>query len=496
MKLPTLRILFVAFLAIPFLSALWNVLQWAAVVSVQNSPNDYSDAVIITSNIYNLYPSLAKIPYHLDYYTPGIYYAVALLAKLPWNIFQEGEALGSIASLGIAVMVYLISRRLCGSVGAASAAALSYLASLPVLKAGSFIDPEGVSLVFGLLALYLAMNDTKKSYLVSGLLFGLALLFKQDSVIVLASLCVYLVAHRKFRPLAWVLAPVAVTTLPVLGALDYLSQGRLFLEVVLLPLWTPHSGNGPVVKDLPMFEMLGILLALASVEAAVLIVRRRVDLISIAFAISWPVSLWDASKIGASWEYLFLPMALTCILTAPYYAKVVEFLRSPRAPRLTMKIALVALMGVLILGQSTAFSSRAVLSSGVPTFGLHDELVLSEAPAINYLEGGPQVFEPSTFWVLQIHGVWNDSALVRMVEDRSFAAVVILTGNSRYCWYPSLLSAIENNYVMAGQSQGYYLLVPGNPTPHHHFDEACSAFNYAGITGSGGTGVGKAGSTA
>ena len=147
-------------------------------------------------------------PYSLAYNMkfPGVYYAYALIlacfGQTPWGI-HVGLLVVNVATI---VLIFVIARRLMGHVGAAAAALTFAVLSLDRWLNGVFAHATHFVILAALCGLWLLLRAPesrrpRRTIFVAGVMFGLAVLMKQQAVFFVAFAAIAVLVRQTWRGL-------------------------------------------------------------------------------------------------------------------------------------------------------------------------------------------------------------------------------------------------------------------------------------------------------
>ncbi len=126
-------------------------------------------------------------------YAPGIFF-VYYLSSFANNLLLLSAKLASLlASIFSVILIYKITKSLFSrKIAVISSVFSSILLGLPLIDA-NIANPENFTLLFTLLGIFLTLKKTKKKYFLSGLSFGISILFAKSSIFDFLVIITYLI---------------------------------------------------------------------------------------------------------------------------------------------------------------------------------------------------------------------------------------------------------------------------------------------------------------
>ncbi|MCL4365106.1 MAG: hypothetical protein M1569_01230 [Candidatus Marsarchaeota archaeon] len=456
-----LAVLFFLFLVL----AIGNLLSMLNVLNLQYSI-DYSEGVIVLTKLHYLYKSFDSYPYLITYYPPLYYLFVAALrsAYSAGSIYFYTRFIGLASVLGSALMMYLITRKILKGKSLLSLfAPVLFLSSLIVPYLGMMPDPSATALFFDLLGLFLIIDyKGMRQVVFASVALLVAFFIKQDAILFAVAVAIYLLLNGKRRDLALFGGIFVAASLIVVIWLNLVSSGRYVVSVFILPFITPFEWAN-LASTLLSLLFFTPFIPLAFF-AWTWISRNIRSPVSIAAACNIMLIV-SSGKAEATPIYLFAPLSLYIIAAASGLGSLFigrETVGKYSALSYTLTLAItysLAYMLTLAWPASISYNLGAYeVGSSLRALGGN---ILTENPAVNVAAGKSLLFEPSEFWAMQEHGLWNDSHIVHGIENRSFAAIVVPeNGMGRFGYYPNIVNAIDSNYHINNTGYDWDVYVP------------------------------------
>jgi 4-amino-4-deoxy-L-arabinose transferase-like glycosyltransferase len=189
---------------------------------------DHVHRVVSGQQIY-VAPSLDFVP---TMYTPGYYYAAALVAAVSGDGFVAPRLVSFLASLAVLWLIVAVVRKETGNLGAATLAACLFAATFRAT--GGWFDlarPDSLFLALLLASLYrLRFATSSRDFAAAGLLLAVSALTKQTALLLGAPLIVYAYVASRRGVVAFTAACAGVL-LAVGGVLEWTSAGWFFRYV-------------------------------------------------------------------------------------------------------------------------------------------------------------------------------------------------------------------------------------------------------------------------
>jgi len=134
-----------------------------------------------------------------DHHSPGLPFLCALAFSILGETFQTGRLLTAIFQLGITLLVFLISKKMFGP-GIGLSASLAYALSEPIYGGLWMVTEPFYSFFLAASVLALSGGRGAPNILLSGLLIGIAILFKQSAIWALPAFALYLIFEKRPIP--------------------------------------------------------------------------------------------------------------------------------------------------------------------------------------------------------------------------------------------------------------------------------------------------------
>jgi 4-amino-4-deoxy-L-arabinose transferase-like glycosyltransferase len=301
-------------------------------------------------------PSIDFVPMM---YTPLYYYAAAPLAWATGEIMLAMRLVSLIASLAAFTAVYLIGRGRMLSPGWAFTAVGLFAASYGVI--GYWFDVARVDMFFVallLLAIYAATVRARHDQLAgvaAGLLLALAFAAKQQALLTLPFLVLYLILERRWRKALVMAASAGTVVLGYVAAATLLSDGWFWFYTVRVPAAAPASPAlawdvmrlGVGTRALPALALVAL-----GVTVGLWGDRTRAQWVRVATLALLVLALLVASvlSLAKQWGYVngLIPAAAGLALAAAEAAWLID---QARLARRWLQIALPGLAAGLLLWQ-------------------------------------------------------------------------------------------------------------------------------------------------
>ncbi|MGC8586932.1 MAG: hypothetical protein ACP5K9_01425 [Candidatus Micrarchaeia archaeon] len=432
---------------------------------------NYSDPLILaTSGI--LYKSISTYPYILTYYTPLSYLLVRAFAMLApqfvsTNPYFYMKILDIFAVAAVSVLIFAITNNLSSKKYAALATAF-FLSSTLLLQYGTSFSPIFLELAFDLLAVYLMIKPGGKKVAYAAVSLFIAFMFRQSAIVIFAALLIYLLIERRFKLALGFSAIFLVSSAVAVFSINALTGGRFILEVIELPLITPALFK---IFLLNLFDFIKSTYSAAFALLALgwfFLFKKRNSLISVLLVVTG-ISTLSSAKYGATIVY-FTPFLAFLGIAAALGASEISHSKAKGTQMLNPRVAMsytVAMFLLLLAFNSAYYKTLYIYNGTVPSadkigFMLRNVSgpILAEDPEVYVAAGKPILFEPSVFWVLQAHGMWNDSRIVSSVDNCSFGAIVFPEGYDRFLAYPRIINATIAHYEQSYSKYGWIVMEP------------------------------------
>ena len=410
-------------------------------------------------------------PYLVSNFAPLYPWIVSFPVRW-WGVsFAWGRWLSVIATLGTAVLVGVIVRRLGRSLVAGGLAALLFLSSKFVYDWSGLHRIDALALFFTTTGLAFLVRSRRVG--MPGVAFALAILTRQTMVIAPLAAILWLARDRKSDAVRLALLSFVPPALVFLG-LNLVTGGQ-FLTHTLRYNLQPYSWAlvGTFASHWvwyhPGFLGAGLLFLMSRTPA------RSQDLPTIYFGLAM-LGFFLCGRVGAASNYMF---ELVVAFSVAIGCLVAEALRaSERGPRL----AVLSLLIVQPFAAHLSFRSPDV----PPTPNAQDanrgaELarlvrsvegeVLAEDNGYLLLSGKRIVFEPYIFTQLADSGIWDPTSVRRDIGLARFGLIVLgfdVESMRSVRWEKGIAAAIARRYRLLKRIAG-----PGGsdhePSPYENY---------------------------
>lgn len=424
---------------------------------------DYSEGIYAFSafsSLGDLYGTPSAAPYTLTYYPP-LYYLINSFRSVVTTSdpYLYLRFMTLISLLADSVLIYLISKNLAGAERGYSALAAILFLSIAYLTPALFSNPTVFELTFDLLALLLVGMKDRHAYL-SALSLSVAFFFKQSALVMFVAILLYLVVSRERRPLIQFAGTFATVVLSVSIFLNFVTGGNFVFQTLLLPLITPELWQNAIASwTMAAYFTLIIPILFA---ATIGLRSKRLPLIAIAL-VAEALSTLSIMKAGSSMVYLIPMVAVACIASSIG----MERIFSEKSSSLPYHLFFWLFIMFSLMEATAVISTMSVFAStpAQETVGVWlrnvSGNVLVEDPGVALAANKPLVFEPSMLWVLEEHGLWNDSAIIAEIRDHDFGAIAYPSGGGRFSYYPDLISTIKGSYNLTYYHDGWCIYTYG-----------------------------------
>lgn len=425
-------------------------------------PLDYAEAPLVDQamrlaagqNIYR--PNLDSPPYTVSNYPP--LYPLSLVPFANSSLaFFAGRTISVLSALASALFLGLIIYSQSKDRLAALGTALIFLAVPYLVHWSGLLRVDMLALALSLAALYLLVRSpvTRLSVIGAGLLL-VAAIYTRQSYALAAPLAAFAWLWRQERRRAIELALlVGGLSLILFILLNLLTGGGFFFNIV--------TAN---VNEFSL-ERLGRELGELALTVPVLLALGLLFLIRGAGRLSfWPLlafyligavlSALTVGKIGSNVNY-FLEISAALALMAGVF---LFWSRSWPWWHVAILLLLALQTGWLIrLTLEQAFDERLIWrrSEAVALTDLADLVAKAEGPVLAdefmglvTLDQQPLYLQPFEVTQLAEAGLWDQSALLEAIQQKSFPMILVYqlpsSGLHRERWTPEMLAAIQENY--------------------------------------------------
>lgn len=376
-----------------------------------------------------LYCDYRRPPHVLTQYMPLSYVVPGLVAQSLncdwWQTMWVGRAYvyGCWVLVGVAIGVLV--RRHAGAWPATVGMLLWWIGLVASEWANSF-RPDAPALLFSLAAL--GWYDHKKGLLgavAAGVLVSVALLHKQSALAAPVVLLWNQLRQRRWQE-AIAFAAAVTVAVGITVAVTQWVTGGLFVTNVLTSVVMPGNWRWPIWLAASVLLMGGAVFGGVACAwgtgAARLAPRWWRDYFVVAFVVAFVTSF----KFGSWTNYYLEAVAAGCILSA---LLVEQGLRVGYSRPLAVWLVITAAYSLDVLRTRWTEPDRAqsALAETVTQMGRGDDPVLVEDSYLA-VRGGiqPYLVNAANFQRLRDAGKFDDSDVVRKLQDREFAAVVTM----------------------------------------------------------------------
>ncbi|GEM_PF-2738522 len=440
-------------------------------------PIDYDEGVVLHSALLlargeAVYPPLEGGRFVSSVYTPLFYLLSAPWLRWAGPTLVPGRILALLASLGSAVLLGAIARRLGASSRAALIAGLMPLSLGTVFLWSTFAKPDTLALFLGLFTCFwcLHFGERPQVYL-AALWFAAAFFAKQNAVLLAGMGILYLFLRTPRRGLLLGLEAAGATAVPFL-LLNSLTQGGFgfhTLGVHRFP-WLAAQFWGMLSPVAVLYPFL-TLLALGS--AFFLLLRH-----------SWFVPLLllgglgvlaTGARVGSTWGFQ-LPLMFALALAAGLLVAHSGFPGPIRVALVSLLLLqFVFLPNPLRFYRSSLLPSRtrkAEMERACTWLQSTPPPILSEDVGLLLLCGHePAYDDPFLMAQLARLGRWKPDHLCREVEQERFSLVILVyrldefaEGEAWIRWTAPILSRMRQHYRLDTRYSDFYFYRPiGRP---------------------------------
>jgi hypothetical protein len=424
-------------------------------------PLDYGEGAILDGvlrlarfeNIYRVHVS--GPPWFVTNYPP-VYY----LLNLPfmWAFgpgLWYGRLISQASSVGTAVLLFVILRRLTGDTRAALASGAVFL-TIPFVVAWAQYDRvDLVALALNWAGVWIVVRRQESNLTVAALLFVASGFTRQTGPIVgLAASTAWLLSEQRSRDAVRLVVFTAVGAAALFAVLTVLSRGGFAFNVV-----TGTAGRlirsqlmalgAEAVDVMPLL----LIAALVAVVARVFVPAVGWTLIVTAVVTSFGLALLVA-KEGSYINY-FLDL---CAASSLAFGAIMAWAR-PWRSLVALMLLLMALQ-VIGMGRTTVLYAhlrerlargREYTSIANTVRSTSGTLLADEAMALLPLQGRPLVFHPFAMTQLANRRRWDESDFVATISERRYPILLLrMPGTSltplSNLWTERMSDAIVGNY--------------------------------------------------
>ncbi len=288
-------------------------------------------------------------PHVVTWYGPLTYLLPAYIGRLidadAHRLYMIGRYISLISTIGTGALIISLLRWWCRvNLAISVAMGLAYVTADAVFRnVDMTFRPDAPVCFLTMLGVGLALrSDKSRFFYASALVFLLAFLYKQSSIAGPLAVVAWTVANGERRSGVYYGALCAVLFVGSALLLNAATDGRYFLNNVvalkgntrfhLVPYWVSQASKA-----------IGPLLAVAFLAVALEWVRRKWDLVTILFAVSYVLTAAATYRDGSWISYFMLPLAVGCVVAGRQLGEWWRF-------RSTVPVAGAALTFAFILG--------------------------------------------------------------------------------------------------------------------------------------------------
>jgi hypothetical protein len=480
------------------------------------------------THLRELYGDYRHYPFVVASYTPLYPLVCALGLKLFRGLFTFGRAVSCLAVIGsVAAIWALVGRAVQSRAAALAAVALFLTAPILAFNVGFRADFPALALALG--GLYCAIRGGRWLILAVAMMV-LAIYTKQSMIAAPAAVIVGLWWKGERRNALLVGASYAIMVLAAGAILQVASDGWFYRHVVISNLnrWEgahlARLWRAGFLSSLAPF-LLGLLGAGWAVSrwrpgatsGGGEVGRSTIPLLYLYFAFAMVGSL-AAGKVGANVNYMLEPLAGSCVAAGLACERLA---RSAAAGHPTLgrgMIPAVLAVSLAVTAAVTAFvwrlpswgsqggARQQALEEGKAAVALVKQApgaVLSESVGLVLVSGRSVLFEPFEFTQMFLDGHWSQGALLRDIERRRFALIVVgrpivagtpdsrgTYGDGR--WTSEMAQSIRRNYRVARRIGALFFMTPVGGVNRSSGGGKVSALRNNGLTADDKLGTGRA----
>jgi hypothetical protein len=437
---------------------------------------DYEEGNILNAGVRIVhgltpYPDPGSYPNALNPYGPVGYFLVALCVQLGGVGFTLGRFVIMASGVAIVLALWLLIREWTGSRTLAAVFGLYFLANgvsrlwLPLLRV------DLLALALALAGLWLCLRNPERWWLLSAILFSLALYVKYTALAAPAAAVLWLAARGNWKRAAALAGTMAAICLMVFYWFQVATDGHFFFH-----MFRTHADPYSLRRLIKVFSLVRFsLLPLAPLLLAFLLLRARRALpVALYLLCATGVVLVTAGKEGSALNHFLELLAAGSLAAALGYQSLAEL----RSMRIVAPVFVLAVGGAaLYFGGAFTAQARVVplkISGCADLYRQVREspspLVLSENVGAVVLAGKePVVSNPFVLTYLVRSRVLPNRPLENAVADQAFGLIVLSMepqailerGSNR--WWGRLAEAMDRNYSVANFydcEDGNFLLTP------------------------------------
>jgi len=428
-------------------------------------------AAIRSAETGQLYHSFREAPHIMQSYGPLFYLsttAVARLSHLDVDLtIRNFRLLSYLSYLGIALIVFLICKKLSGSIPLSLLAALMMMAQHDFLGWNITVRPDLLMMLFMVLSLFFAvhMEDRPWTYCVlSGISSGFAFLFKQPGAGVAIAIVLLFLFWREYRKAIVFSGAAAFPVIVViLGLIWHKEQFLEQLTSVSKGYWSLAGGAEYLWKAASKLTyiipwMIGLLGFARAVKMG-----KSWQLVASFALFSVLVALSGLPQAGATSNY-YIPALVGCALLMPLAAQSLQGWRYLPAAALIITPALLFATQIGLrynLGYFHYFKSP----QGMSYAPLRPFRMISDVPLLSMKGHDPELLDDFALHSLELTGYWDAAPVIEELRQGQIDLVVLvhLTPHVEYtprpefsriviAWRgiselsPAIVSALNENY--------------------------------------------------
>lgn len=462
-------------LALVFLSVAIRGLT--ALAPTTNAEGNQFHAVLRIQTGESLYLNYREMPAIVTPYTPIFYVLNGLLSRALNLGLQDALALtrslALASTLGIAVMVFAISRAGGATRLAALTGAGSFLA-LPFLDRWGFTSrPDTLAIVLSMMAAAV-LARTSSLVPLAATIAVVAFFTKQTAIALPVAATLWLALNGRRRD-AVVFVGTWVSLALLIGAPLQAVTGGLFLENVFLAHLNPTNGfesAARTILELPLhtWPMLALATSAVIFEAR----QRALGLFSIYWLVALGVLFYTLRGRGAAENYFIEPSALTCILGSIALARINTW--QSTAPWRTLAFSMMVTIAYAAWGWHTwqywRVGGELSLDHPVQVPEIaRAERIWAEEPSLVVFAGKPLlVSDPFLLSQMTEAGRYDPSFLVNQIRARQFDLILVRGDarqprslNGQLKWPEGALKAVAEFYQPRGTRGPYWVYRPDRP---------------------------------
>ncbi len=399
-----------------------------------------------------LYPAVSELPIVLHVYGPLAYAATASTLRTGHLSFTPGRVLILLCALTVAALIATLLWRWIGSWQISVAFGLILL-TIPAFRFWTYLlraDLIGIAISVSGLALF-ALKPRYKYW--SILCFAAALFCKYSLLAAPLAVFLHLLVTRQLKDAARFATLLALTCGAVFAVFQVRTGGGFAFH-----MFSTHPDPYSLTQ---VFALTGLVWLSAPVVTGLALfhVLRKIrsgqpDIPALYF-ISASITSLTAGKQGSTTNHFLEWMVAASLCAGMGYATV----RSQH-PRRLLPITIALMLSIAVGVWIQSRPNQQPYAELAECSGIYDYVASTNSPRILSQSLGPVLLagkpvlltDPFVYGQLVQHGIWSDSALVRLVNQRYFDAILttvdpehIKTGEETV-WPPFLLEAMGRHY--------------------------------------------------